>query len=114
MSSKWEVVVYLGITSNSSAFRLGAFLPDDRVTTGPRPGWKWNIIENNTGNFVEQVLVEDCYDMCRPDAGAYIIAKHRSRFPAVPRPLGSLVADESGRVLVPPDRNLGGLGPANF
>ena len=68
VSSKWEVCVYLGISGNSTSFRLGAYLPDNRVKTGPVRGWKWNIIENNTANFVEQVLVEDCFDMCRPDA----------------------------------------------
>jgi hypothetical protein len=71
--ARWEVGVWLGISTESAGFLVGLMVPDLRCKHGIVPGYRWTVIRNNTVKCIEQVLVEDVADLARPDAEEFCI-----------------------------------------
>jgi len=70
---RWETGVWLGISTESAGFLVGLMVEDKRCKHGLVPGYRWEVIRNNTVKCVEQVLVEDVADLARRDAAEFCI-----------------------------------------
>jgi hypothetical protein len=77
--AKHEVGVMLGIDHESTAWRVGVFRRDGRVTTGRWPGWRWEVIRNSTVTVCETVFVQDCEDLMKSNAAEIIFQRHVQR-----------------------------------